>query len=210
MQNINEAKAVPTRFTPKAESLLTKSVAAESRGRIAAQACTDQMIADGLKWTDFISPAGKTGESTSTPELYTALKGAILKGLGAPAVKMHALPVKSLSDTDKANKDANNKLIGRKMVAQRDAIRLRVDKEYAASKSKATTKAPQTPQMPKTGDKVVDEANAIAMRAIKKETDLQNWHANNLGQITANEIGKLRAKIIALLQVPHTPVEPNH
>ena len=207
MENINEAKAIPTRFTQKAESLLTKSVAAESRGRIAAQACTDQMIADNLLWTDFVSPAGKTGESTSTPELYTALKGAILKGLGATATKLQATPTKSLSDADKATKDANNKLVGRKMVAQRDAIRLRQDDVYRASKSKATTKAPQ---QPKTGDKVVDEANALSMKAIKKETDLQNWHANNLGQITATEIGKLRAKIIALLQVPHTPVEPKH
>ena len=207
MKNINEANAVPTRFTPKAATLLAKSVAIETRGRIAAQACTDQMIADNLLWTDFVSPAGKTGESTSTPELHKALKHAILKGIGAKAVKMHALPVKSLSEADKAIKDADIQLIGRKMAAQRDALRLRQDADFKASKSKATTKAPQ---QPKTGDKVVDEANALSMKAIKKETDLQNWHVNNLGQITAIEIGKLRAKIIALLQVPHTPVEPKH
>ena len=205
MKNIadqNEARSVPTRFTPLAESLLTKSVAAESRGRIAAQACTDQMIADGLKWTDFISPAGKTGESTSTPELYTALKGAILKGLGAPAVKMHALPVKSLSDTDKANKDANNKLIGRKMVAQREAIRLRVDKEYAASKSKATTKAPQTP---KTG------APAKQVGVTKEVELLNRIHKIAQGKVSPEydivELGKLLAKA---LQIVNTPFEPKH
>jgi len=205
MKNIadqNEARSVPTRFTPLAESLLTKSVAAESRGRIAAQACTDQMIADGLKWTDFISPAGKTGESTSTPELYTALKGAILKGLGATAVKMHALPVKSLSDTDKANKDANNKLIGRKMVAQREAIRLRVDKEYAASKSKATTKAPQTP---KTG------APAKQVGVTKEVELLNRIHKIAQGKVSPEydivELGKLLAKA---LQVINTPFEPKH
>ena len=207
MNNTNEATAVPKRFTPKAESLLTKSVAAEGRGRIAAQACTDQMHADGMLWTDYISPNSKSGDSTSTPELHKALKHAILKGIGVKAVKMHALPVKSLSEADKAIKDADIQLIGRKMAAQRDALRLRQDADFKASKSKATTKAPQ---QPKTGDKVVDEANAIALKAIKKETDLQNWHVNNLGQITATEIGKLRAKIIALLQVPHTPVEPTH
>ena len=202
MNNTNEATAVPKRFTPKAESLLTKSVAAEGRGRIAAQACTDQMIADNLLWTDFVSPAGKSGESTSTPELHKALKHAILKGLGATAVKMHALPVKSLSEADKATKASDIQLIGRMMSAQRDAIRLRTDKEFAASKSKAKSRAPQ---QKKTGDKVVDEANAIAMKAIKKETDLQHWHANNLSQDTAVEIGKLRAQIIALLQP-----EPSH
>ena len=202
MSNTNEATAVPERFTSNGSELLTKSVAAETRGRIAAQKATDAMIADGMLWTDFISPAGKSGESTSTPELHKALKHAILKGLGAPAVKMHALPIKALSEGDKATKAADIKLIGRKMSAQRDAIRLRTDKEFAASKSKAKTKAPQ---QPKTGDKVVDEANAIAMKAIKKETDLQHWHANNLSQDTAVEIGKLRAQIIALLQP-----EPKH
>ena len=202
MSNTNEATAVPERFTSNGSELLTKSVAAESRGRMAAQKATDAMIADGMLWTDFISPAGKSGESTSTPELHKALKHAILKGLGAPAVRMHALPIKSLSEADKATKAADIQLIGRKMSAQRDAIRLRTDKEFAASKSKAKTKAPQ---QPKTGDKVVDEANAIAMKAIKKETDLQHWHANNLSQDTAVEIGKLRAQIIALLQP-----EPSH
>ena len=202
MSNTNEATAVPERFTSNGSELLTKSVAAETRGRIAAQKATDAMIADGMLWTDFISPAGKSGESTSTPELHKALKHAILKGLGAPAVKMHALPIKALSESDKATKASDIKLIGRKMSAQRDAIRLRTDKEFAASKSKAKTKAPQ---QPKTGDKVVDEANAIAMKAIKKETDLQHWHANNLSQVTAVEIGKLRAQIIALLQP-----EPSH
>jgi|TARA_B110000483_G_scaffold40542_1_gene50316 hypothetical protein len=202
MSNTNEATAVPERFTSNGSDLLTKSVAAESRGRIAAQKATDAMIADGMLWTDFISPAGKSGESTSTPELHKALKHAILKGLGAPAVKMHALPIKALSEADKATKASDIKLIGRMMSAQRDAIRLRTDKEFAASKSKAKSRAPQ---QKKTGDKVVDEANAIAMKAIKKETDLQHWHANNLSQDTAVEIGKLRAQIIALLQP-----EPSH
>ena len=109
MKNINEVKAVPTRFTSNGSILLTKAIAAESRGRIASQKATDAMIADGMKWTDFISPAGKSGESTSTPELYTALKGAILKGLGATATKLQATPTKSLSDADKATKDNNNK-----------------------------------------------------------------------------------------------------
>ena len=202
MSNTNEATAVPKRFTSNGSTLLTKAIAAESRGRIASQKATDAMIADGMKWTDFISPNGQTIVSTATPELYTALKGAILKGLGATATKLQATPTKSLSDADKAIKDNNNKLVGRGMAAQRDAMRLRQDDDYRASKSKAKTKAPQ---QPKTGDKVVDEANAIAMKAIKKETDLQHWHANNLSQDTAVEIGKLRAQIIALLQP-----EPSH
>ena len=201
MKNINEANAVPTRFTPLAESLLTKSVAIETRGRVAAQSCTDQMIADGLKWTDFISPAGKTGESTSTPELYTALKGAILKGLGAKAVKLQATPAKARSEADATTKRANDQLIGRKMVAQRDAIRLRVDKEFAASKSKAKTKAPQQP------------TGAPAKQVgVTKEVELLNRIVKIAqGKVSPEydivELGKLLAKA---LQVINTPFEPKH
>jgi len=202
MKNINEAKAVPTRFTSEAESLLTKSVAIETRGRIAAQACTDQMIADDLKWTDFVSPDGKTGESTSTPELYTALKGAILKGLGAKAVKMHALPVKSLSEADKVIKTKDIQRIGRKMSAQRDAIRLRTDKVYAASQSKAKTKAPQ---QPKTGDKVIDDSNVVNAKICKKIRDLQSYIEGNAPVKDSNDSRELLRGMIEIFaqQVSH-------
>ena len=201
MKNINEAKAVPTRFTPKAESLLIKSVEAEGRGRKAAQACTDQMIADGLKWTDFISPAGKTGESTSTPELHKALKHAILKGLGAKAVKMHALPIKSLSEADKAIKTADIQLIGKKMSSQRDAIRLRTDKEFAASKSKAKTKAPQQP----TG------APAKQVGVTKEVELLNRIHKVAQGKESPEyDVVALVALLSKALQIVNTPVEPKH
>ena len=201
MKNINEVKAVPTRFTSNGSILLTKAIAAESRGRIASQKATDAMIADGMKWTDFISPNGKTTESTSTPELYTALKGAILKGLGATATKLQATPTKALSDADKATKDNNNKLVGRGMAAQRDAMRLRQDDDYRASKSKATTKAPQQP------------TGAPAKQVgVTKEVELLNRIVKIAqGKVSPEydivELGKLLAKA---LQVINTPFEPKH
>ena len=201
MKNINEANALPKRFTPKAESLLTKSVAIDTRGRIAAQSCTDQMIADGLLWTDFVSPAGKTGESTSTPELYTALKGAILKGLGAKAVKLQATPAKARSEADATTKRANDKLIGRKMAAQRDAIRLRTDKEFAASKSKAKTKAPQQPTGAPAKQVGVTKEVELLNRIVKISQGKESPEYDIV------ELGKLLAKA---LQVINTPFEPKH
>ena len=201
MKNINEAKAIPTRFTSNGSTLLTKAIAAESRGRIASQKATDAMIADGMKWTDFISPAGKTGESTSTPELYTALKGAILKGLGATATKLQATPTKSLSDADKAIKDNNNKLVGRGMAAQRDAMRLRQDDDYRASKSKATTKAPQTP----TG------APAKQVGVAKEVELLNRIHKVAQGKESPEyDVVALVALLSKALQIVNTPVEPKH
>ena len=197
----NEATAIPTRFTSNGSTLLTKAIAAESRGRIASQKATDAMIADGMKWTDFISPAGKTGESTSTPELYTALKGAILKGLGATATKLQATPTKSLSDADKAIKDNNNKLVGRGMAAQRDAMRLRQDDDYRASKSKATTKAPQPP----TG------APAKQVGVTKEVELLNRIHKVAQGKESPEyDVVALVALLSKALQIVNTPVEPKH
>ena len=201
MKNINEVNALPKRFTSNGSILLTKAIAAESRGRIASQRATDQLIADGMRWTDFISPAGKSGESTSTPELYTALKVAVLKGLGATATKLQATPTKALRDEDKATKDANNKLVGRGMAAQRDAMRLRQDDDYRASKSKATTKAPQQP------------TGAPAKQVgVTKEVELLNRIVKIAqGKVSPEydivELGKLLAKA---LQVINTPFEPKH
>ena len=201
MKNINEAKAVPTRFTSNGSTLLTKAIAAESRGRIASQKATDAMIADGMKWTDFISPNGKTTESTSTPELYTALKGAIRKGLGATATKLQATPTKSLSDADKAIKDNNNKLVGRGMAAQRDAMRLRQDDDYRASKSKATTKAPQPP----TG------APAKQVGVTKEVELLNRIHKVAQGKESPEyDVVALVALLSKALQIVNTPVEPKH
>ena len=152
-----------------------------------------------MLWTDFISP--KSEGSTSTPELYTALKDAILKGLGAKAVKLQATPAKARSEADATTKRANDQLIGRKMVAQRDAIRLRVDKEFAASKSKATTKAPQQP------------TGAPAKQVgVTKEVELLNRIVKIAqGKVSPEydivELGKLLAKA---LQVINTPFEPKH
>lgn len=197
----NEATAIPTRFTSNGSTLLTKAIAAESRGRIASQKATDAMIADGMKWTDFISPNGKTTESTSTPELYTALKGAILKGLGATATKLQATPTKSLSDADKAIKDNNNKLVGRGMAAQRDAMRLRQDDDYRASKSKATTKAPQTP----TG------APAKQVGVTKEVELLNRIHKVAQGKESPEyDVVALVALLSKALQIVNTPVEPKH
>jgi hypothetical protein len=201
MKNINEANAVPKRFTSNGSDLLTKAIAAESRGRIASQRATDQLIADGMRWTDFISPKGKTGESTSTPELYTALKVAVLKGLGATAVKLQATPTKALRDEDKASKDANNKLVGRGMAAQRDAMRLRQDDDYRASKSKATTKAPQQPTGAPAKQVGVTKEVELLNRIVKISQGKESPEYDVI------ELGKILA---IALQIINTPFEPKH
>jgi|TARA_E500000318_G_C3547490_1_gene207375 hypothetical protein len=191
---INEVRAVPTRLTNKGKESISNAVKLAIKSEGIQTKAVDQLIADGMFWTDFISPNGKSGESTATTELYDALKDAVVSGFSATKRNLLGASTKALSDQGKIDKREVQQSIGAYMSAfKRDLKNRQIPKPK-------TERAPQQPSMPKTGDKVVDEANALAMKAIKKETDLQNWCLNNLPEDTALEISKLRAKIVALLQ----------
>ena len=203
MKNINEVKAVPTRYNNELGKAIKAhikgaEVADKKKGEV-ARICFERKIPS----TDLMAPT--TEGSTATKESWAWMKERVVSGYPAPVQKALGTPSKARSEAQKVLVDAWKTKYTSYIARYRQSL----EALYNPKKDERT-KASRAPQMPKTGDKVVDEANAIAMKAIKKETDLQNWHANNLGQITATEIGKLRAKIIALLQVPHTPVEPTH
>ena len=191
---INEVRAVPTRLTNKGKESISNAVKLAIKSEGIQTKAVDQLIADGMFWTDFISPNGKSGESTATTELYDALKDAVVSGFSATKRNLLGASTKALSDQGKIDKREVQQSIGAYMSAfKRDLKNRQIPKPKKV-------RAPQQPSMPKTGDKVVDEANALAMKAIKKETDLQNWCLNNLPEDTALEISKLRAKIVAILQ----------
>ena len=95
MKKVNEAKAIPTRFTLKAADLLSTVTKSEESARKKAQAAYDQMISDGMLWTDFLPV--KREESTATPELREALLKARRKGFGAWAQKLYETPNTALT-----------------------------------------------------------------------------------------------------------------
>jgi len=203
MSNINEATVAPERYNDALGAAIKSHIGGaiatdKKKGEVAAICFTRK-----IPFTDLMAPT--TAGSTATKESWAWLRQHVESGYPMPVQR-------ALGTPSKARSEAQKSLVSTwktKYTSYIARYRQSLEALYNPKKDERT-KASRAPQMPKTGDKVVDEANAISMRAIKKETDLQNWHANNLGQITANEIGKLRAKIIALLQVPHTPVEPKH
>jgi len=160
MSDTNDAiPALPARFTLKAAKLYSSITNKEESARKAAQAAYDQMISDGMLWTDFLSPKNK--ESTATPELYEALKTARRKGFGAWAQKLYETPKKSIS---KAQQDKKNKLrtdLSRKMAADAKAMRLRQDPEFKASKSTANGNGSRAPQQPTGQAKVAGSAAKV-------------------------------------------------
>jgi len=200
MKNINEAKAVPTRFTLKAATLLATATKGEESARKAAQAAYDRMVSDGMFWTDWL-PVKAEG-STATPELREALLAARRKGFGAWAPKLYATPNKALSEDQIVKKNKLRTDLNKKITDDKDAMRLRLDKVYAASKSKAKTKAPQPP---KTGDKVVDDSNVVNAKICKKIRDLQTYIEGNAPVKDSNDSRELLRSMIEIFtqQIAH-------
>ena len=199
MKNINEAKAL-TRFTPKAATLLATATKGEESARKAAQAAYDRMVSDGMFWTDWL-PVKAEG-STATPELREALLAARRKGFGAWAPKLYATPNKALSEDQIVKKNKLRTDLNKKITDDKDAMRLRLDKVYAASKSKAKTKAPQPP---KTGDKVVDDSNVVNAKICKKIRDLQTYIEGNAPVKDSNDSRELLRSMIEIFtqQIAH-------
>ena len=200
MKSINEAKAVPTRFTLKAATLLATTTKSEESARKAAQAAYDRMVSDNMFWTDWL-PVKAEG-STATPELREALFAARRKGFGAWATKLYATPNKALSEDQIAKKNKLRTDLNKKITDDKEAMRLRLDDEYRASKSKATTKAPQPP---KTGDKVIDDANVVNAKICKKIRDLQTYIEGNAPVKDSNDSRELLRGMIEIFtqQVSH-------
>jgi hypothetical protein len=200
MKNINEAKALPKRFTPKAAKLYGEITNKEEGARKAAQAAYDQMITDGMLWTDFISPKSKG--STATPELYEELKTIRRKGFGAWAQKLYETPSKALNKESQAKKDKLRTQLSRKMAQDSKALRLRQDPEYKASQSK--TKAPQQPiHVVKTDDPVINESNKVNAKICKKIRDLQTYIEGNAPVKSANDTRELLRKALELFSQQH-------
>ena len=201
----NAARSMPKRWTDKSRALYVQYCNADQRANVKKTAAIDSMYADGIRSTDFLAPSNEL--STSTDELYADLVKVKVESWGNTAAQLYYMTTAEAKKLPEAKKAKRTKLradIGAYLGADRKAFKTREDLAAGKGKGKGKTGAKQ-PSMPKTGDKVIDEANALAMKAIKKETDLQNWCINNLPEDTALKISQLRSKIVAILQP-----EPTH
>ena len=201
----NAARSMPKRWTDKSRALYVQYCNADQRANVKKTAAIDSMYADGIRSTDFLAPSNEL--STSTDELYADLVKVKVESWGNTAAQLYYMTTAEAKKLPEAKKAKRTKLradVGAYLGADRKAFKTREDLAAGKGKGKGKTGAKQ-PSMPKTGDKVIDEANALAMKAIKKETDLQNWCINNLPEDTALKISQLRSKIVAILQP-----EPTH
>jgi hypothetical protein len=105
-----EINAIPARLTINGRKAITSATANQIKANGRTSATVDQLVADGMLWTDFIAPSSEG--STSTPELYKALKAAIVEGFSAADRKLLATPTKALNDDNSALKRAKQQAVG--------------------------------------------------------------------------------------------------
>ena len=105
-----EINAVPARLTANGRKAITSATSSQVKANGRTSATVDQLIADGMLWTDFITPTGEG--STSTPELHKALKDAIVEGFSAADRKLLATPTKGLNEANKEAKRLKQQAVG--------------------------------------------------------------------------------------------------
>jgi len=128
-----EIKAVPARLTANGRKAITSATSSQVKANGRTSATVDQLVADGLLWTDFIAPASEG--STSTPELHKALKDAIVEGFSASDRKLLATPTKGLNEANKEAKRAIIQKVGAFMGAFKRDLKAR--QAPAAPKTRA-------------------------------------------------------------------------
>ena len=112
---------------------LQKAMVADVKAKVAADKtgvkATDLLVADGFKYTDFISPgtANKPNpKSTATKELHDKISGVIKLGFTEGVQKLLNTPTRGLTEHGKANKRYWNQQIGARRGDFRKALQKRV------------------------------------------------------------------------------------
>lgn len=139
--------------------------AGKERGKV-----IELLTAEGYAWTDFISPSSKGDnkpKSTSTPEEYAELKGAVVAGFTATEQKLMAQDAKSVPEAKKELRRYLQQQVGSKMKDLKNALKKRAEAEEAKSN-------PKPPVAPET--KIAELIN----EAIKK---VQAYEGNGLKDI---------------------------
>ena len=168
MKNVNEAKALPKRFTPEVKEALTGLIERKEGVDLLNKSVIDDLKSAGIKSTDFISP--KTEGSTSTPELYAAFKAAIVAGFPEAKRKLIEAPNGSLSKEQMARRREHQQSIGSYMASfKRDLYNKEPEGIAKAKAKKEGGRAAQQPvgqaKVAGSAAKVLESLRQAAKRA---------------------------------------------
>jgi hypothetical protein len=176
------------------------AVVAGTRAETTLRTCAEQLRADGIVSTCFISPASKSGLGTASAELFKALKAAVAEGMPPATKKAFFLEGKQSKD----QADAKRKAAG--------AVSSRMSKVMAHLESlEGIVKATPERGAQQSSGETSDAAPAKQI-GVTKEIELLN-RVNKIAQEKEEpeyDVIAVTAALAELLKLINTPVEPKH
>lgn len=201
MTNITEVKSTDlSKLTPAGIKAIKVAVVAGTRAETTLRTCAEQLRADGIVSTCFISPASKSGLGTASAELFKALKAAVAEGMPPATKKAFFLEGKQSKD----QADAKRKAAG--------AVSSRMSKVMAHLESlEGIVKATPERGAQQSSGETSDAAPAKQI-GVTKEIELLN-RVNKIAQEKEEpeyDVIAVTAALAELLKLINTPVEPKH
>jgi hypothetical protein len=201
MTNITEVKSTDlSKLTPAGIKAIKVAVVAGTRAETTLRTCAEQLRADGIVSTCFISPASKSGLGTASAELFKALKAAVAEGMPPATKKAFFLEGKQSKD----QADAKRKAAG--------AVSSRMSKVMAHLESlEGIVKATPERGAQQSSGETSDAAPAKQI-GVTKEIELLN-RINKIAQGKEEpeyDVIAVTAALAELLKLINTPVEPKH
>ena len=201
MTNITEVKSTDlSKLTAAGIKAIKVAVVAGTRAETTLRTCAEQLRADGIVSTCFISPASKSGLGTASAELFKALKAAVAEGMPPATKKAFFLEGKQSKD----QADAKRKAAG--------AVSSRMSKVMAHLESlEGIVKATPERGAQQSSGETSDAAPAKQI-GVTKEIELLN-RVNKIAQEKEEpeyDVIAVTAALAELLKLINTPVQPKH
>ena len=201
MTDITEVKSTDlSKLTPAGIKAIKVAVVAGTRAETTLRTCAEQLRADGIVSTCFISPTSKSGLGTASAELFKALKAAVAEGMPPATKKAFFLEGKQSKD----QADAKRKAAG--------AVSSRMSKVMAHLESlEGIVKATPERGAQQSSGETSDAAPAKQI-GVTKEIELLN-RVNKIAQEKEEpeyDVIAVTAALAELLKLINTPVQPKH
>ena len=202
MENITEVKATDlSKLTVDGIKAIKVAGLASSRAETTLLTCAEQLRADGIVSTCFISPTSKSGLGTASPELFSALKRSVAEGMPPAIRKAFFLEGKQSKERAAQKRKAAQEVSSRmnKIMAHLETLEgvVKAKPERGAQTPNSETGATPTEANSATNIKVIELLTQANKKANAEE-------APTFDVIALNKVLAIALKII------NTPYEPTH
>ena len=202
MTDITEVKPTDlSKLTADGIKAIKVAVVAGTRAETTLRTCAEQLRADGIVSTCFISPTSKSGLGTASAELFTALKRSVAEGMPPAIRKAFFLEGKQSKERAAQKRKAAGQVSSRmnKIMAHLETLEgvVKAKPERGAQTPNSETGATPTEANSATNIKIVELLNQANKKANAEE-------APTFDVIALNKVLATALKII------NTPVQPKH